>query len=93
MPSLAWVCLELRDDDMVMLTIRDNGRGISEADMNKPKSFGLRGIRERARLFGGKAIIHSAPHAGTRISVELPLTSKTSAATVGDSSRDGSAPP
>jgi signal transduction histidine kinase len=33
----------------------------------------LRGNTERARLFGGKATIDSAPGKGTRIMVELPL--------------------
>jgi signal transduction histidine kinase len=82
----------VQSGDRLLLTVEDWGIGFDPARVTR-RQFGLRGIRERARLFGGKAIIHSAPHAGTRISVELPLTSKTSAATVGDSSRDGSAPP
>ena len=36
-------------------------------------SFGLEGIRERARLLGGNAIIDSRPGKGTRIVVGLPL--------------------
>jgi signal transduction histidine kinase len=36
-------------------------------------AFGLRGIRERARLLGGKAAIRSAANRGTRVVVELPL--------------------
>ena len=35
--------------------------------------FGLRGIRERARLLGGEADIRSQPEKGTLVTVELPL--------------------
>ena len=35
--------------------------------------FGLEGIQERAKVFGGHAVIKSAPNQGTTISVELPL--------------------
>lgn len=71
--------------DRLWLAVEDSGTGF-DPDQANSRQFGLRGIRERARLFGGKANIHSAPNCGTRISVELPLTSK---ANVGDSSRDG----
>lgn len=39
--------------------------------------FGLEGIRERARLFGGQATIESAVGQGTRIVVELPMMDRT----------------
>ena len=54
------------------LLVEDWGTGF---DMKKiPKDrFGLRGIRERARLLGGRAAIDSAPGKGTRIRVELPI--------------------
>ena len=35
--------------------------------------FGLEGIQERARLFGGSAAVKSALGKGTRILVQLPL--------------------
>ncbi|MBK6678171.1 MAG: hypothetical protein IPG52_15640 [Rhodocyclaceae bacterium] len=34
-----------REKGSIALELRDNGRGISETDMAKPKSFGLRGIQ------------------------------------------------
>ena len=37
------------------------------------EGFGLKGIRERANLLGGKATIESSPGKGTRIRVELPM--------------------
>jgi signal transduction histidine kinase len=44
--------------------------------------FGLRGIRERTRLFEGTATIDSAPGRGTRVTAELPVVGAASAAEV-----------
>ena len=61
-----------REDDTIALEIRDNGRGISEHDMTKAKSFGLRGIRERVNSLGGAFEIAAAEHGGTRITLKVP---------------------
>ncbi len=54
----------------LIVEIQDNGHGF---DLNQvPKDrFGLTGICERARLFGGGASIESAPGRGTRITVKV----------------------
>lgn len=59
-------------DDRVRVEIRDWGIGFDPAKI-KENRFGLQGIRERARLLGGRAIVEAAPGEGTRIAVELPL--------------------
>jgi signal transduction histidine kinase len=51
-----------REKGSIALELRDNGRGISEADMAKPKSFGLRGIRERVHSLMGEFSIGSGEH-------------------------------
>lgn len=56
----------------IALTVQDNGRGFSEADRAKPRSFGLRGIRERVEYFGGDVRIDSRPGQGTKVSVFIP---------------------
>jgi signal transduction histidine kinase len=56
----------------IELTVQDNGRGLTDADRAKPRSFGLRGIRERVEYFGGSVHIESGPGRGTRISVLIP---------------------
>jgi signal transduction histidine kinase len=61
-------------DGWLELEVRDNGRGISREEMLKPKSFGIRGMVERASNLGGKVEISSAPGQGTTLSVRLPLT-------------------
>ena len=58
-----------------MLEIRDNGRGISDIDLHKTKSFGLRGIRERVRSFSGELSISPGEQGGTHIVLSMPLKS------------------
>lgn len=60
-----------RDDDRVHLEVRDWGEGFDNTDVSS-KAHGLRGIRERARLMGGNAAIHSKLGAGTLVVVEIP---------------------
>lgn len=52
--------------------VEDWGIGFQPENVEEDR-LGLKGIRERARLFGGQATIDAAPGRGARISVELPL--------------------
>ena len=66
-----WVSL-LQRGDRVRIEIRDWGVGFDPKTV--PKShFGLEGIRQRARLLGGKCSIRSKAGKGTSISVDLPV--------------------
>jgi signal transduction histidine kinase len=56
----------------LLVETEDWGVGF-EPDTVDESHFGLRGIRERARLFGGSATIDAVPGRGTRIAVELPM--------------------
>ena len=69
------VQVRLRQDHAwVRLEVIDQGIGFDPAQPRLSNSFGLRGIRERARLLGGHAMIDSAPGHGTRVAVELPVS-------------------
>ena len=57
----------------IELTVRDNGRGITEEELTNPKSFGLIGIRERVKIFGGNNIIKGVPGQGTTVTVRMPV--------------------
>jgi signal transduction histidine kinase len=62
-----------RDDASVVLTVTDNGRGIPKAQLDDPHSFGVIGMRERARALGGEAYFESAEGGGTIVRVVLPF--------------------
>lgn len=62
----------IQHDNHVRLEIRDWGQGF-DPDSVEEHCFGLKGIRERARLMQGEATIDSRPGQGTRVVVELPL--------------------
>ena len=60
----------------VSLRIRDNGKGIEESQILDPRAFGLLGMRERARVWGGEVTISGAPGKGTLVAVSIPLGEK-----------------
>jgi PAS domain S-box-containing protein len=62
----------IQQGDRIRVEVEDWGVGFDPARVEQGR-FGLKGVRERAQLFGGSATIHSAPGQGTRITVELPL--------------------
>jgi signal transduction histidine kinase len=61
-----------REHGNIVLEVSDNGRGISEADLQKPKSFGLRGIRERISSLAGSFVIVAAEQGGTHMTLRVP---------------------
>jgi signal transduction histidine kinase len=65
------VALTRKAGDLI-LRIRDNGCGISEAEAHNTKSFGLLGMRERAGLLGGRVRVRGRSGQGTVVSVTIP---------------------
>jgi PAS domain S-box-containing protein len=63
-----------RVGDSVTLCVQDNGRGFSTSAPRKPQSLGLMGLRERAQLLKGTFNLHSEPGQGTRVEVQIPMT-------------------
>ena len=59
--------------DVLTLEISDDGKGLDPAVLDKPKTFGLKGLSERARTVGGWLDISSRPGAGTSIILSVPL--------------------
>lgn len=59
-----------RQGDSLLLEIRDNGIGFDRT--RKEHSFGLLGIKERARMIGGCATIESSPGQGTLVTLKIP---------------------
>jgi signal transduction histidine kinase len=71
------VQFEWHSKDLI-LSIWDSGRGFDPAGVQsqpeKGLHMGLVGIRERARMLGGTCWVDSAPGAGTRITVTIPVS-------------------
>ncbi|WP_284402663.1 ATP-binding protein [Acidovorax sp. SUPP2825] len=69
------VGVDLSDSEGVLtLEVTDDGRGMEPAMREKPKSFGLKGLQERARTVGGWLDISSHPGRGTAVILSVPLT-------------------
>jgi len=62
-----------REQDWAVFTVVDDGIGMGPADQTKPRSFGLRGIRERVLMLDGEVRIVSQPGGGTTLVVRVPL--------------------
>jgi signal transduction histidine kinase len=66
--------IQLRlDAGHLLLSVLDNGLGISPTALRSPKALGLLGVRERALLLGGKVGIEGVDGRGTSIRLSLPL--------------------
>jgi PAS domain S-box-containing protein len=66
-----WINLS-RQRGVMLMEIRDNGRGITDAQIAGPNTMGLLGMRERALALGGEVRITRGPRSGTRLLVILP---------------------
>ena len=73
------VWIQLADTDKAyVLTIRDDGVGIADADLRKPTSHGLRGVRERAQQLGGDVTVSGEAGTGTTLVVSIPKPQRSS---------------
>jgi signal transduction histidine kinase len=67
------------DGNKIILEIADHGRGFEPPPLTGPQAtekqehIGLRGMRERAALVGGKLFVDSRVDEGTRVRVEAPI--------------------
>jgi len=58
----------------IVLTVRDNGAGITREQGRNGNAFGIMGMRERANALGGKVNIVGVPEKGTVVVAHIPLT-------------------
>jgi PAS domain S-box-containing protein len=54
------------------IKISDNGKGVSDKEILSSISYGIQGMKERARLSGGEITILGIPGKGTTIHVSIP---------------------
>lgn len=58
---------------VLSIEVTDNGKGLSAEDLAKARSFGIRGLHERAETVGGWVDISSNPD-GTTLILSVPLS-------------------
>jgi PAS domain S-box-containing protein len=61
------------EDDRLILTIMDNGKGFDPAAAKKKKTLGLLGMKERALMMKGAYEIDSQPGKGTSLRFSVPM--------------------
>ena len=67
------VCVELKSDGGILtISIIDDGKGVSEQEINDLRSLGIVGMKERISRLGGIFNISSGPSQGTRIDITIP---------------------
>lgn len=57
----------------IIVKIKDDGKGIGKQQLRDGKSWGILGMHERTRHFGGELSISGALGAGTAVILRLPL--------------------
>lgn len=71
--SASQVQVTLADfDQLILLEVGDNGKGITEIDLRKRDSFGIRGMRERCQQLKGSFHIVGNPGEGTKVTIIIP---------------------
>jgi PAS domain S-box-containing protein len=62
-----------RAGDDAVLTVEDDGRGITAADQERRSTLGLVGMRERALVVGGSVTVAPGSAGGTALTARIPL--------------------
>ena len=57
----------------LLLMIEDNGRGITQEELEKTSSLGILGMNERVLLMGGSFEIEGKQGKGTKVTIKVPL--------------------
>lgn len=65
-----------KQTDDLILEVADNGKGITESELEKPKSLGILGMKERAQFLRGNLSIGSQNGSGTMIMLTVPLKAR-----------------
>ena len=67
--SIALTC----SNTEISLTVADDGRGITEEEVQRHGSLGLLGMKERVAILGGTLDVQGRPGQGTTLAIRIPL--------------------
>jgi PAS domain S-box-containing protein len=65
-----------KEKSHLLLSVSDNGKGITDGDKSEQQSLGILGMRERAHLIGGEVSITRAEGHGTVVTLRVPLAGR-----------------
>ena len=65
-----------KSGDNIILTISDNGIGITHDEIKSKKSFGIIGMKERVVSLGGSFEIYPGKEKGTEIKINFPMKNR-----------------
>jgi signal transduction histidine kinase len=60
--------------NVLVVTVKDNGRGITRAQLAKPQACGVIGMRERSLALDGKMTLSGSRSTGTTLRVQIPMS-------------------
>jgi signal transduction histidine kinase len=73
----SWTRVSLSEsDESLVVEIADNGHGISPDSTHSPTSYGIMGMRERARFCHGTLTVAGSKENGTTVRLIIPLLNK-----------------
>jgi signal transduction histidine kinase len=66
--------LRKKNNDLIVLTVHDNGKGITKQLADSHNSIGIIGMRERVLSLDGTLTLRGSPGKGTTLTVRIPLS-------------------
>ena len=72
----ALTLLASRAGGQLLVEVIDDGKGIAAPAQYQSGAWGLAGMHERARYFGGELTIEGRPGHGTRVVLAMPIGEK-----------------
>lgn len=67
------ICAKSEPDANLFIEVRDDGIGNHLSKFEHATSYGIMGMRERAKFYNGSVKLDSAPDQGTRVTLTMPL--------------------
>jgi PAS domain S-box-containing protein len=62
------------DNNLITLAVADNGIGFDADEIEKKRTFGMLGIKERTSLLKGSCLFFGKPGLGTTVLVKIPIS-------------------
>ncbi|HEY5141533.1 MAG TPA: ATP-binding protein, partial [Methylococcales bacterium] len=60
-------------DPAVRLSLDDNGKGFDTDSLTKESNLGMKLVRDRVEMLGGKFDLDTAPGKGARVTLTIPI--------------------